>query len=76
MFKFAKRIIASIHEVDAVTYKQFMEWEQKDKDQYLKDHPKSSFRHKINKKQPSAPKRTDEEFMYEWNKDNRRSEET
>jgi hypothetical protein len=94
MFKFAQRIVASLepegHEVDAVTYKQFMEWDQKEKDQYLKEHPKSSFRHKIKKEQPSGtpgerqapkrfeqkPKRTDEEFMDEWNKDNRRPEET
>lgn len=58
-YKFAHRIQASLEpqgeEVDAVTYKQFMEWEQKDKDQYLKDHPKSSFRHKI-KKEPGYQK--------------------
>lgn len=52
---FARRVRASIEpqgkEIDAVTYKQFLEWDQKEKDQYLRDHPMSSFRHKI-KKEP------------------------
>lgn len=46
-YKFAYRIRASIepegHEIDAVTYKQFLAWDEKEKSQYLRDHPLSKF---------------------------------
>jgi hypothetical protein len=58
-FSFARRIRAFTEpdglEVDAVTYEQFMKWDQPEKDQYLIDNPKSSFRHKL-KKEPGYVK--------------------